>query len=207
MEPVNTYGNKDKFIELDKAIRGDVTFADHSKVVIKGKCTILIKLKDKSHQFIGDVYYTLKVKSNILSLGQLLEKGYEIKMKDRTLTLLETKGDMITKVVMTKNKIFLLNIEMDVPKCLNDGEKYDLLPILDEEEEIYEDHQELIVTPPQTPTSSTSSFSSSDSSNSTPTRKVRSLDDLYEVINPFDNDGIQKTPIILRQDIVKRKKR
>ena len=43
----------------------------------------------------------------------------------------------MTKVVMTKNKMFLLNIEMDVPKCLNDGEKYDCLPILDEEEERY----------------------------------------------------------------------
>jgi hypothetical protein len=55
-------GEKDKFMELDKAIRANITFMDHSKVAIKGKCTILIKLKDESHQFIGDVYYipTLK---------------------------------------------------------------------------------------------------------------------------------------------------
>jgi len=45
-------GDKDKFMELDEAIRGNVTFADHSKVVIKGKDTILIKLKDESHQYI-----------------------------------------------------------------------------------------------------------------------------------------------------------
>jgi hypothetical protein len=31
---------------------------------------------------------------------------------------------------------------------VNDGEKYDFLPILDEEEERYENHQEPIVTPP-----------------------------------------------------------
>ena len=42
-----------------------------------------------------------------------------IKMKDHILTLLDTKEDMIAKVAMTKNIMFLLNIEMDVPKCLN----------------------------------------------------------------------------------------
>ena len=87
----HTCGDKDKFIELDEVIRGNVIFADHSKVVIKEKDTILIKLKDGSHQFIGDVYYIPTMKSNILSLGQLLEKGYEIKMKDHSLTLFDTK--------------------------------------------------------------------------------------------------------------------
>jgi len=49
----------------------------------------------------------------------LLEKVYEIKMKDCILTLLDTYGAMITKVIMTKKNImFLLNIEMDVPHCL-----------------------------------------------------------------------------------------
>jgi len=40
-------GDKNKFMKLYEAIRGNVTFADHSKVVIKGKHTILIKLKMK----------------------------------------------------------------------------------------------------------------------------------------------------------------
>jgi len=40
-------GDKNKFMKLDEAIRGNVTFADHSKVAIKGKRTILIKLKMK----------------------------------------------------------------------------------------------------------------------------------------------------------------
>jgi len=59
------------------------------------------------------------VKNNILSLRQLLEKGYEIKMKDCILTLLDTKRAMIAKVAMKNNKMFLLNIKTDVPKCQN----------------------------------------------------------------------------------------
>jgi hypothetical protein len=54
-------------MELDEAIRDNITFADHSKVAIKRKDTILIKLKDESHQFIGDFYYIPMVKRNILS--------------------------------------------------------------------------------------------------------------------------------------------
>jgi hypothetical protein len=46
----------------------------------------------------------------------LLEKEYEIKMKDSTLTLLDTKEVIIAKVAMIKYRIFLLNIETDVPK-------------------------------------------------------------------------------------------
>ena len=61
------FEDKDKFMELYEAIRGNVTFRD-LKVVIKGKCTIFIKLKDGSHQFIDDVFYVPTVKSNILSL-------------------------------------------------------------------------------------------------------------------------------------------
>jgi len=98
----HTCGDKDKSINIDDLIKGNVTFTDHSEVFIEGKHIILIRLKNESHQFIDDVYYILIVKSNILSLKQLLENSYETKMKDRTLTLLDTYGAMI-KVTMKKN--------------------------------------------------------------------------------------------------------
>jgi len=85
---------------------------------MKGKGNILIRLKNGEHQFISNVYYVLNMKSNILSLGQLLEKGYEIRLKDNNLSTRDNENNLIAKVLMSRNGMFVLNIQNDVAKCL-----------------------------------------------------------------------------------------
>jgi hypothetical protein len=68
-------GDKDKFMEFDEAIRDTVTFKDHSKVAIKGKCMILMKLKDGTHQFIGDIYYIPTMKKQYIDLMTIVGEG------------------------------------------------------------------------------------------------------------------------------------
>ncbi|KAJ4702077.1 Retrovirus-related Pol polyprotein from transposon TNT 1-94 [Melia azedarach] len=111
-------GKRSMFVELDESTNGNVSFGDDSKIAVKGRGNILIQLKDGRHQFIGNVYYVPNMKSNILSLGQLLEKGYDIHMKDYSLFIRDDKGNLITKVKMSKNRMFSLNIQNDVAKCL-----------------------------------------------------------------------------------------
>ncbi|GJY36096.1 retrovirus-related pol polyprotein from transposon TNT 1-94 [Tanacetum coccineum] len=65
-----------------------------------------------------DVYNVPNLKSNILSVGQLLEKNYDIHFKDRSATIRNQKGKLIAKVPMTKNQMFILNIQHDEAKCL-----------------------------------------------------------------------------------------
>ncbi|GMI83839.1 hypothetical protein HRI_002053200 [Hibiscus trionum] len=111
-------GDKEAFVELDEKVKGNVSFGDSSKVQIQGKGTILISLKDGSHSLITEVYYVPKLRSNILSLGQLLEKGYEIHMKDCCLWLRDQCGNLVAKVSMSKNRMFMLNLKTIDAKCL-----------------------------------------------------------------------------------------
>jgi hypothetical protein len=58
---------------------------------------------------IKEVYYILEITSNILSVGRLMEKEFEIFMKKRILHLKDNQGKAITRVEMGENKIFKLN--------------------------------------------------------------------------------------------------
>jgi ssDNA-binding replication factor A large subunit len=58
------------------------------------------------------------------------------------------KFDNLDKEKKVINKDVEFNEEEVWDWKVNYGKKYDFLPILDEEEERYEDHQEPIVTPP-----------------------------------------------------------
>ena len=56
------------------------------------------------------------MKSNILSLGKLLEKGDDIHLKNYSLFLRDNRGNLITNVKMSKNRIFPLNILNNIAK-------------------------------------------------------------------------------------------
>ena len=106
------------FVDLDESVSCNVSFGDNSNSPVKGKGKISIRLKDGRHEFISNVYYVPTMKNNILSLGQLLEKGYDIHMKDSSLSIRDGRNNLITKVPISRNRMFLLNIQNDVTKCL-----------------------------------------------------------------------------------------
>lgn len=111
-------GNKNLFVELDEKVGGNISFGDSSKIPVMGKGKILIQLKDGSQQFISNVYYAPAMKRNILSIGQLLEKGYVAFTKGCCLFLKDGAGNLIAKVPMAKNRLFMLPIQTGAARCL-----------------------------------------------------------------------------------------
>ena len=111
-------GQRSMFVELDESKEGNVALGDESMMEVKGKGNILIRLKNGDHQFISNVYYIPSMKTNILSLGQLLEKGYDIRLKDNSLSIRDQAGNLITKVPKSSNRMFVLNIQNDMARCL-----------------------------------------------------------------------------------------
>jgi hypothetical protein len=96
-------GHKHLFKEMQKIEDGHVSFGDASKVKVEGKGRICYLQKDGLIGSIKDVYYVPDLKTNILSLGQLTEKGYSILIKDRILHLKDNQGHLIAQVEMGRN--------------------------------------------------------------------------------------------------------
>ena len=64
------------------------------------------------------MYYVPDLKSKILSMGQLMEKGYSVLMKDLVLYLKDKSNILIAQVEMKKNKMYKLDLKIVQERCL-----------------------------------------------------------------------------------------
>jgi hypothetical protein len=69
-------GSLSALSQLDSSVQGTVKFGDGSTVRIKGMGSIIMQDRNQNHKVLTEVYYIPELKSNIVSLGQLEEKGF-----------------------------------------------------------------------------------------------------------------------------------
>ncbi|XP_050883175.1 uncharacterized protein LOC127086452 [Lathyrus oleraceus] len=68
-------GRKDWFVQINQAAKSKVKFADNTTLSAEGVGDVLIGKRNGGHSRIKDVLYIPGIKCNLLSIGQLLEKG------------------------------------------------------------------------------------------------------------------------------------
>jgi hypothetical protein len=71
-------GRREFFTKLDISVRGSVKLGDDTSVEIEGRGTILFTCRNGKHLALEQVYFIPRLRSNIVSLGQLDEIGYDM---------------------------------------------------------------------------------------------------------------------------------
>ncbi|KAD6453316.1 hypothetical protein E3N88_08021 [Mikania micrantha] len=112
-------GNKDLFSTLDNKTGGTVRFGDNSCVSIEGRGSILLDCKNGEKRLLTDVLYIPYLRSNIFSIGQAEEGGYEIRIKDGILTMLDQTGAVMMKVQRSANRLYRIRLTKGTPTCLS----------------------------------------------------------------------------------------
>ena len=101
-------GEKPIFFELDEAFRDVVKFNDVSTVSIMGKGKVVIQTNRNSIQTICNVLFVPNLRTNLLSVGQLQDKGYGISIKNGVCRIEDEKLGLIAQVNMATKRMFPL---------------------------------------------------------------------------------------------------
>jgi sarcosine oxidase delta subunit len=101
-------GNKDLISCMDTSIKSEITLGDDSQVKSLGKGIVYVLSKQNQKKDIHDVYYVPNLKHNLISVGQLMEHGYDVLFKGSTCLILDKSPSrkLIAKIQMTKNRMF-----------------------------------------------------------------------------------------------------
>lgn len=108
---------RSKFRELDENITGQVKFGDGSVVDIKGRGTVVFRCKNGEDMVFNQVYFIPNLCSNIISLGQLAEKGNKVILNGLYLWIYDQQKRLVMKVKKFANQLYKIILETSMSKC------------------------------------------------------------------------------------------
>jgi hypothetical protein len=110
-------GSRAAFTDLDTNVTGNVKFGDNSAITIEGQGTILFSYNTGEHRALMDVYYIPQLRSNIISLGQLIERGCKMLIKTGVLRICDSKQKLLAKVERGRNRLYVFELRIVRPVC------------------------------------------------------------------------------------------
>jgi hypothetical protein len=73
--------------------------------------------RHEEHKVLTEVYYIPKLKSNIISLGQLEQKGCGISMKNGRMNVFDPEGTLLMTAPRTGNRLYTVKLGLVEPVC------------------------------------------------------------------------------------------
>ena len=110
---------------MDESVQTKVTLGTYIQVIVLDKGSINILTKQGEERVMSNVYYVSSLKHNLMSIGQLLQKGYRIYMEDNHCVIMDKspRNLLIAKIHMTNKRMF--------PLTLNPTKKKNTTPTID----------------------------------------------------------------------------
>jgi hypothetical protein len=111
-------GNDTVFAELDRSVTGKVRFGDGSIVDICGRGIVLFTIDNDRHRELSGVYWIPRLKSNIISIGQLDELGFPTHVEGGFMTVRDHDKILVARVPRTKNRMYIIDLQVVQLVCL-----------------------------------------------------------------------------------------
>ena len=86
-------GRKNWFVNIKPSMKNMVKFANDNTLAAEGIGDVMIMRKDGKKSVISNGLYIPGMKSNLLSIGQLVEKNYKVSIEDKLMRVLMQMGD------------------------------------------------------------------------------------------------------------------
>ncbi|CAN1254957.1 hypothetical protein LINPERPRIM_LOCUS8829 [Linum perenne] len=112
-------GDKLWFLKLDTSFKCHVKLGNGSKLEVVGKGSIKL-LIDQIPFIIQDVFYVPGLKTNLLSVGQLQEKGLAFSIKHGVCKIFHDQRGLLLQTTMKTNRMFVLHAEYKSESNEND---------------------------------------------------------------------------------------
>jgi len=103
-------GKKEWLNEFDDSKKTSVRWDDIKSMNAEGMRNVTIQGKDRKKAVIEKVLYVPGMKCNLMSVGQLIEKGYSVTMENDNLKMYNPEKKLIMRLNLTKNRTFKTSI-------------------------------------------------------------------------------------------------
>ena len=103
-------GNKNLVANLDASVKTEVKLGTNKTVDVDGKGVVNYVTKQGEPKTILEVYYVPGLKHNLISVGQLMQKGYRVVFQGQECVIYDKSPSkkLIAKVQMMRNILFSL---------------------------------------------------------------------------------------------------
>ncbi|XP_050908662.1 uncharacterized protein LOC127122358 [Lathyrus oleraceus] len=112
-------GNKKWLVDFDYGKRTKIRCADDKYLNAEGMRNVRVIMSNCKFALIHNVWHVPNMKRNLMSVGQLIEKGFLVTMKDNLLKMYDCNHKLIMESEQGRSRTFKVNIKTTDSGCLS----------------------------------------------------------------------------------------